>query len=437
MADLYVRSTTGNNANSGADWANAKATLGGAAAIAVAGDRIFVSQAHSELTTGAALSVTLSGSITSPILVLCVDDSSTPPTTLAKTGLLRATGIPAQGPSVLLTGGFYLYGLQLKGDSGVIIGTNTNNHFLLEDALFEMGANTSGLTLGTSNFYVQHHFKNCDIYFNLTTQSTLFRSKLTRWEGGKLMPGSQTPANGLFSVGNDRSMLFVDGFDFANASTGFNLLSSLTSTSSEYVFRNCKLPAGWTGVPFTGSWDQGGGVSLYNCDSGDTNYAIWIMNYQGTLRQETAVVRTSGASDGVTNLSWKIVSNTRAKFPFSFKSPEIVRWQETVGAPITVKVEVITDGVTLNTDDCWLEVQYLGTNGTPLSLFQKNRRLPVVAAAAQPTSTDAWTTTGLTTPTKQKLEVTFTPQEKGFIHAVVHVGKPSTTVYVDPKLTVA
>ena len=38
---------------------------------------------------------------------------------------------------------------------------------------------------------------------------------------------------------------------------------------------------------------------------------------------------------------------------------------------------------------------------------------------------------------KAKLSVTFTPATAGFIHAVVKVAKPSTTVYVDPALTVA
>jgi hypothetical protein len=57
--------------------------------------------------------------------------------------------------------------------------------------------------------------------------------------------------------------------------------------------------------------------------------------------------------------------------------------------------------------------------------------------AAQTASTATWTTTGLTTPNTQKLEVTFTPQKKGLVQARVVLAKASKTIYVDSKLTVA
>lgn len=177
---------------------------------------------------------------------------------------------------------------------------------------------------------------------------------------------------------------------------------------------------------------------MYNCDSGDTNYRIWTEALAGSVVSETTIVRSGGASDGTTSLSWKMVSNANAEYPLlQLESPEIVRWNETTGSSITVTVETITDNVTLTDDECWLEVQYLGTSGFPLGTFISDAKADVLATAAnQTTSSETWTTTGLTTPVKQKLSVSFTPQEKGFIHAVVKLARASTTVYVCPKLDV-
>jgi hypothetical protein len=43
----------------------------------------------------------------------------------------------------------------------------------------------------------------------------------------------------------------------------------------------------------------------------------------------------------------------------------------------------------------------------------------------------------MSNPNEQKLSVTFTPQEKGVIHATIRVAKASYTVYVDPLLQVS
>jgi len=174
---------------------------------------------------------------------------------------------------------------------------------------------------------------------------------------------------------------------------------------------------------------------MYNCDSADTNYRLWIEDYSGSIKHETTLVKTGGASDGTTPLSWKMATGADAEYPtIILKSGEIVRWNETTGSAITVTVDILHDSVTnLKDNEIWLEVMYLGTSGVPLGAFVDDAVADVLAAAAdQAASSATWTTTGMANPNKQKLEVTFTPQEKGFIHAVVHMAKASYTVYVDP-----
>lgn len=103
-----------------------------------------------------------------------------------------------------------------------------------------------------------------------------------------------------------------------------------------------------------------------------------------------------------------------------------------------MSIEVLTDGVTLHDDDAWLEVQYLDDAGYPLGALVSDERPSQLAAAAdQDASTANWTTTGITTPVKQKLSVTFAPREKGYIQARVRVARPSSVIYVCPQLEVA
>jgi hypothetical protein len=179
---------------------------------------------------------------------------------------------------------------------------------------------------------------------------------------------------------------------------------------------------------------------LFNSDSADTNYRYQKKTQFGTITHETTLVRTGGASDGTTNLSRKMVSNADAEWNHqTLDSPEIVLWNETVGSAITVTVEILHDSATNITDkEIWMEVQYLGTSGTPLSLFVDDAAADYITAAAdQADSSATWTTTGMANPNTQKLNVTFTPQEKGYIHATVKLAKASYTVYYDHKLAVS
>jgi len=179
---------------------------------------------------------------------------------------------------------------------------------------------------------------------------------------------------------------------------------------------------------------------MHNCDSGDTNYRLWVEDFGGSVVQSTTIYNNAGASDGTTPISWKMVSNSSARFPCALRTPEIVKWNETTTGTLTASVEVVFDGATdLDNDEIWLEVEYLGTSGRPLSLFADDAAADIFATtAAQANGSATWTGTGgFTNENKHTLSVSFDPKEKGYIHAVVCLAKASTTVYVDPLLTVS
>ena len=80
----------------------------------------------------------------------------------------------------------------------------------------------------------------------------------------------------------------------------------------------------------------------------------------------------------------------------------------------------------------------LGSGSFPISTFANDAKADTLATAAkQTTSSVTWTTTGLTTPVKQKLSKAVTISEKGLVRISIKLAKASTTMYVCPKIAVS
>lgn len=447
MADIYVRSTDGSDTDNGSTWALAKATGAGAAAVDAAGDRVFFSQNHAE-STAAAVTWAWAGTSPSPVQLICGNDAAEPPTSLATTATITTTGNSDLKP--FNAGSVYARCLTFIAGSGAtgaarIFGPEAQDRTAeCEQCSFQIATTGS-----TSHFFcvsgnnTDARYKDCTFKFANAGQSIAPNAGgTTRISGGSLLSGGTSPAN-FFSPQVPGSNTYVDGFDFSNASASFNIASSSTR-GTLFVMRNCKLPASWSGSINASTPGPGSLWEMHNCDAADTNYRFWRKTHFGEVKSETTIVRSGGASDGATPIAFRMDSNANCVYPsHTLTSQEIVRWNETTGSPITVDVEVVHDsqgagtGSDFQDDEIWLEVQYLGTSGFPLSSFVSGRRGLLSSAADHANSSETWTTTGLASPVKQKLSVTFTPLEKGYIHAKVHLAKASKTVYVCPEPTVS
>lgn len=437
----YVRSTDGSDADNGSTWALANATLAGAITDAVAGDTIYVSDNHAE-STASAVTLTFPGTLASPNNVICADDAAEPPTAVATTATVSVTG----ANNLQVRGSAFIRGITFQCGSAansvnIAFGIVDNSSLRFEacGASLTTTASAARIQIGSATASEESSFSSVGMVwtFGATGQGIQIRAAKTRISGGSIAGSAITTliatafANGIDAV--------LEGVDLSNGATGMNLIASASAAVGRIVFRNCKLPASWSGNLLAGAPSNiSMRAEMHNCDSGDTNYRLWVEDYAGSVRSETTIVRTGGASDGTTTLSWKLASTANTEYPLiTLDTPEIVRWNETTGSAITVTVEMVTDNVTLTDAECWLEVQYLGTSGFPLGTFVNDAKADFLATAANQTSSSVtWTTTGLGTPVKQKMSVTFTPQEKGFIHAVVKLAKASTTVYVCPELDV-
>lgn len=451
MANYYCRSTDGSNADNGSTWALAKAdlhtaTTGALATASGAGDTIYVSQAHSQ-STAASIILSPLGTAANPTKIIGVSDAAEPPTTLTfPASAVIATGAGAYG--IDITGYGYWEGISFRSgvDSSSTVAplrlsnASTPNANTFVSCKFEtasVGANNRiqlGSTGSGSNDDTQVILIDPVFKFGATSHAIAPAASRVRWKGGSIDSSGSIPAT-LFvpASGSGVSVdMEINGADLS-AITG-TLVAQGVAATGQIIFKNCKLGSGVT--LSSGTPNGPGGIQLYfyNCDSADTNYMYAYRGFLGDIDTVTGQYLSGGSTIDSQALALKAVSSASMLFHQALKIPISPIYIDTVGSSKTVTVEVAQDNgaAALTESEIWLEVEYLGTSGYPISSVatDHNSTILSLSTTAQTTSTATWT--GLTNPTKQKLEVTFTPQEKGYIQCRVYLAKPSATVYVDP-----
>jgi hypothetical protein len=447
MTDRFVDSAAA-GAGTGADWANAYTTLSAAATAAVAGETIYVANTHNE-STAATVTITFAGTSANPVRCLCV----TPSSASGNSGLATGAAVANTG-SVTLTvaGTAYVYGISFSQGSGagggqnLVVGSGTSTSLLIFEACaFKLNTThaNSRLALGTSsasgNTSQLVEFVNTSVEFSAAGQAIAPRCPFV-WRdkaSNAIVLGTAPTSLFKLSTGVGANRIELSGLDLANL-TG-NIVDLGTNGGVDLNLRDCKLGGGV--ALKTGSWagPQQGFIRLHNCDSDDTNYRLTESRYAGDVTQETTIVMTGGASDGVTPFSRKMASAANANFYAPLESPPVLLRNETTGAAKTLTVEIVTDNVTLKNDEAWIEWEYLGDASFPTASRDLDDRVADILTAGvnQASSSQAWTTTGLTTPVKQKLEATFTPQLKGWFRGRVMLARPDTTLYYNPQASIS
>ncbi len=439
MADRYVWSGATGAAN-GTSWADAYLTVAAAAAVDTAGDTIYVAHDHAENSTSAALSYAWASSgfvAASWTRILCVNRSTNVVTTGAE---IKTTGNYAittntAGQGLVFDGLTIVAGDTATGAAAVALGQSAARSAKYRNCTIEARSTASNNITAYNGGLMS--FEECWFMFG-HLGSSLVSGSFLKWTRGGVLSGS---LNTTLATVSASSVVVLADLDLTNAPTTMNVFAGTANAGARGTIYNCKMPDSWTGsVSSAEPTAPSTRMSLYNCDSSDTNYRLIIKDFSGTITSETTIVRTGGATDGTTPISWRMVCNSNANDSlYPLISDPISVWNETVGSALTVTVEIVHDSVTaLEDDEVWVEVEYLGTSGRPLGSTASDHRADVLTTAvAQTSSSETWTTTGLTNPNKQKLSVSITPQEKGFLTARVFLAKASAyTIYVDPEITV-
>lgn len=400
-----------------------------------AGDRVFVSNNHAE-TSAVALTQTFPGTHASPTQVLCVSDSAAPPTALATTGAITTTA----ASSITLSGVAHLYGLtyncgSTSVDVTLTIGSADQSYLSIENCKFRLVASgTAGrIAFGntTSSVETGAYLRNCTFRFANATQRMSHQQCCLIMEGGGIEAGG-TAVTLLTSVisGVD---LTLTGCDLSGLAAAANIMASGAAGVGNVTLRNCTMPASWSGQLAAGDPTHAlMFMEMYNTDDAGAPTRFQTRSYAGSVFPSNTIKRTGGASP-----AWQMVTTANAEFPMlPLVSPEIYFYNSTVGSPVTVTAEVITDNVTLTDQQAWLDVMAMNTASEVGGTWTADASALLATPANQPTSAEPWTTTGLTTPVKQKLAVTFTPRVAGDFIAVVRLCRASTTMYVDPAVVV-
>lgn len=432
MASYYVYSGAA-GAGTGADWANAFTTLDGAFSGKAAGDIFYVADDHAQ-TQASALTLTSPGTVASPCFVYCVlrTGGSVPPVSAD----LRTTAtVTTTGANAITFGSqyVYFYGIIFSAGTGAVssnISGDTSGVFVFEMcALRKLGTTGSGTSLSFSNGSCIVRLINTDLQFGATADAIRASGQFT-WLGGTVTGATVPTTSGLFAPTTTPLVAHVEGVDLSPLGSSSILVRTGTVAGS-LLFKDVKLGSSVTvaTTPNQPNWQ----VFLIRGDSGDTNYRTEKYHYTGTLTTETTIVRTGGASDGTTPISWKVVTTANSERIYPFECFPISIWNETTGSSVTVTVECRGASIP-NLDELWMDVEYLGTSGFPQGNFATSGHADLLATGtANTSSSESW---GGST-SSFKLSKAITPQEKGPITVYVKVAKASSTYYIDPKITLS
>lgn len=396
------------------------------------GDRVVASSTHTENNT-TAITPLVGGSSG---IVVSVDDSVAPPTTYVKGAKIQTTGAVAftVGGSGKWQGFVFEIGIGATGSTGNFnYGSTGGLRSYVEDCDIILATNPGATTTITNSNLVEGIFRNVNVKLGVVGNRIIPNGPFT-WIGGGAIAGTATPTVGLIQGNGYCPKVF--GVDFTNFASTLGIFNA-GSQSAKGAIYNCKLPASWTGSLATGTLGRSERYSMYNCDSGAVNYKLKIQDYAGTINDETTRVMTGGASDGTTAYSWKMASNANTDGNINWLATDpIIKWVDATGSAVTATVEILHDSVTdLTNADIWIEVEVLDNSTAPEESIVSDRTAwAAVTGTAHAASSATWTTTGMSNPRKQKIEVAVTPQMKGFVMVKVYLAKASYTVYVNPQV---
>jgi hypothetical protein len=409
---------------------------------AALGDTVYLSSDHAE-TQSTALIVYSAGNDATPVLFISVNRAGSVPPVAAD--ILPGASISTTGAnSLAIWNNGWWEGITFSaGNAANGASINLNPNTSRSSMYFKNCAlvlnNTAGgqaINVGNTNAGSSYTFDNTSVQFGSVSQ-TVAPGGVSRFEWlNTAVPiiGATLPTNFL-SPGYTNTLL--RGLDLSALGSGKTLVNASISTWCRIQFENCKLGASVTPVSPAAQF-RDVSVSLINCDSGATGYRNEFYSFEGSIVTETTITRASGASDGVQAISWKGVGsgNNYNNYTAPLRFAPICQWNSLTGSGRTATVEIISSA-TLTNDDIVLDLEYLGSSGSPLgSIVTTAIATRLTTPASLPTSIKTWNASPAT-PVKQYLQVTFTPQMAGLVVARVQLRKAGAiVVYVDPLITI-
>lgn len=356
-------------------------------------DTFYVKSTHAE-TQPTALTIQSQATTTnSQPNILCVSGSNVPPVSgdLTTGATVQTTGNLA----LTLNNLGYVYGVTFTCGNGAnsptaVISGIAGVITLESCAVRSGGTNASIISLVTT--------PTTKLVLNNTTFQVGNASTVINCVGGSILwkntpsaiTGSTVPTT-LFSI-QAALQCMLDGVDLSALGSGKSIQTT-NGNAGQLILQDCKLGASVT-VAAAPTSISGARTDLIRCDSGATTYRQERYWFEGTLVQTTSIVRTGGASDGTTQISWQITTTANTAWWHPFECFQIGEWNATTGSNVTCTVYgVINASAVPNNDDVWLDIEYLGSASSPQASFASGTKANILASgSAQTADTSAWDT---------------------------------------------
>jgi hypothetical protein len=447
MTVYYV--DDGGTSPDGLSWATAYTTLaalqtGVPTAFTTNGNVVYVGS--DSIDAGVNATVTITGPTTGIVNIISATVGTT---TYAKATSNQIRTITSSGNTIGFVGGLALWGIRANS-SGYVNFTGTSvavpaESFMSSYECYAIVANNRPVSIqgsGSGSPTLHYHenitisaesesgaqsgaflkFGNCD--------ATICRITFVNSASGRTGP--------IIDAGNTNVHTSISGADFS-AISGASAIVSQTNAIGRVVVENSKSVASPTYV--TGSRGDLGSNLFVRCTSAANPEGLYYSDYLGSVASTAAIYRNGGGVVEAIPVSWKLISTTHAYTSFPLFSPWIYGVLASTGSK-TFTLYVTQDGGAgdLTDADVWLEVEYMGTSSVSTYGLGTDRCIIdgfFSGAAAQTDDTTSTWTGSITATYKQSLAVTATVNEEGLYRARVALAKASTTLYVDPLVTVS
>ena len=428
MATYYVDSNA-TGLNDGSSWTDAWTSLGSSLSVA-AGDNVLVSSNHSETLAGNTAYSWTNATLSNPIQVISTNPSNgyyTPATTIQIDGT-------ASFYDVTISANVIFHGIYLKAND-LLLSCTSGKPLAFIDCKFDW-ALSGEFVIGGTNDAGFVKFTGCQFDYSGATSMLSVFSRATDAVFDSCSWTKGVP-NYIFNYagsgrGYSTNLSFMN-CDLSDFDTVFSGSANLSSSVVKLI--KCKLKTGQTVFPATIAYNNYGYI-FESSDSASLSSRCEglhsVESSAGQVTYSSTEYRANGANDGDAQYSWKMASSSTSSSLDSLSAVEISKSVDLGSQTITVH---IAGGASLNDDDFWIEVESPSELASPTAQGKFRRTKPDLLATptALTSDTSSWTGTGV--GTAQKVEVAISPTIAGTVTVRCYLAKPSTTVYVDPKIS--
>lgn len=437
MADFFMDTDAGSDANNGTTWALAKLTTEGLLAVMSAGDNGWIQGAAADDSVSDR-TLASPGASSNPCIVTGVVDGTTnePPLVSDLAVTLPVISTTGSAPDINFTGSISYRNIHISiGDRGT---TANDQLFEILNGKFSI---SDRFTNGTGTVI---RFENT-VHEPLVTTGvmTVPTNSLLEMLGGSYLATTNTPIIRSLSGG----VIKFSGYDLSALNTALSEVS--TSSRHKMIIANCKVPAVFTLFESAILNISNDATVIASSDTTSQAASSSVQDYRyegfyGTIDSELTAVRTGGADDGASGaFSYAMTPNANATLESSsatLKSPWMRVWVEGGSNTLTVYVANDSASTDYNEDELWCEFYTPDAGDTAQhdqTFDPANARL---FASSTAVTDDTGSTWGTGANNHQKMSVTVTTGFEGEAYVRLHLAKRSATpdtLFLDPKIEIS